>query len=284
MNDAPIHSQLDDFLADQDDFPFEVQVVEMLRTHGLDPEHAGFYVDEVTGKLRQFDIRAFLKDGLKLQVDQQKDPWWFSHVCLNIECKRLSSERPLIVACTKRKQAENISFLSTHWHGEDTPDHIYTSQIPPDRVQLFQDAFGTDYQSFLGRDTKQAVWEKGKWKASGQQHRTDFYERWSQCVMASIDASRIMLNELSDRNRSGVWKIWSPAILVVPDDALFAAEVDANGNWGDIRPCKAIRHKVGVDAFDLGLDGWPSHRLPLSCFSIVTALALERFVESRTTA
>lgn len=275
------HNLLNGFLTDQDDFPFEVEVVEMLRSHSLDPEHAGFYVDEVTGKLRQFDIRVFLKDGLKLQVGQQKNPCSFSKACINIECKNLSAERPLIVACTKRQPVENFTYLSTYWPGARVPNQISTPQIPPDQVQLFYDAFGPDYQNLMGRDTKQAIWEKDKWTSSKQQNRTDFYERWSQCVMASINSYRIMLKDLArGGNLSGERQIWSIAMLVVPDGTLFATECDEQGKWGSVRPCRAIRHKVGVNAFDIGLSNWPSHPVPLPCFSVITVSALEAFIKS----
>ncbi len=46
------------YLKDNSNFSFEAQVAKILRDYGFNVSHAGTYIDGVTKKIRQFDIRA----------------------------------------------------------------------------------------------------------------------------------------------------------------------------------------------------------------------------------
>ena len=59
LKTSPI--QKDDFikfLNSHSDFSFELSVLKMMRQNGIECEHGGLYEDPVTGKSREFDIRA----------------------------------------------------------------------------------------------------------------------------------------------------------------------------------------------------------------------------------
>jgi len=47
-----------EYLDSCSDFSFELSVLKMLRESDVDCEHGGLYEDPVTGKSREFDIRA----------------------------------------------------------------------------------------------------------------------------------------------------------------------------------------------------------------------------------
>jgi hypothetical protein len=55
----PINARdLEDFVANNSDFDFEMKVLAKLRSLDFECEHSGTYQDPVTHKARQFDIRA----------------------------------------------------------------------------------------------------------------------------------------------------------------------------------------------------------------------------------
>src|SRR6478672_8217493 len=51
-------ADLVEFIEDQSDFGFEIQVLNALVNEQFECEHGGTYEDRATGKSRQFDIRA----------------------------------------------------------------------------------------------------------------------------------------------------------------------------------------------------------------------------------
>jgi hypothetical protein len=70
---------LTEFMNTDSDFAFEMNVLRWLEDNGFECRHSGTYGDPVTGKLRQFDIRAEItsRSGnhtLALAVEMQESP------------------------------------------------------------------------------------------------------------------------------------------------------------------------------------------------------------------
>ena len=57
-NDAISEIDLIEYLDSSSDFSFELSVLKMLRESNIGCEYGGLYEDPVTGKSREFDIRA----------------------------------------------------------------------------------------------------------------------------------------------------------------------------------------------------------------------------------
>lgn len=92
--EAPVtQGELASFVADDSDFAFEMQVLAKLRALGFVCAHSGTYPDPVTGKVRQFDIRAWKDHGA-------------STLALAVECKNLRRSRPLLISAVPRTQGE----------------------------------------------------------------------------------------------------------------------------------------------------------------------------------
>jgi hypothetical protein len=87
-------NDLSNFIATESDFAFELQVLNSLRTDGIECQHGGTYIDPVTSKPRQFDIRA----------RAFTECYW---LYLAIECKHLKPNYPLLVHCVPRLPAES---------------------------------------------------------------------------------------------------------------------------------------------------------------------------------
>jgi hypothetical protein len=84
---------LADFVDNDSDFAFEMQVVAQLRSIGFECSHSGTYQDPVSDKIRQFDIRAFKHQG----------PYTLA---LAVECKNLRPDCPLLLSTVPRVAAE----------------------------------------------------------------------------------------------------------------------------------------------------------------------------------
>src|SRR5262245_29242861 len=82
-------TDIDSYLASRSDFVFELQVLKLLLGIGLKCSHGGTYDDPVKSVPRQFDIRAYLSAGV-------------IHVDLTVECKALSTTKPLVVLSIPR--------------------------------------------------------------------------------------------------------------------------------------------------------------------------------------
>lgn len=98
-------SDIETYLNDLSDFTFEIKTLKAFTSLGFECEHAGTYDDPVTGKTREFDIRARkrLLDEEKLKLD----------LSLSVECKNIKDNFPLVIHSTKRTEAE--SYLDLVW-------------------------------------------------------------------------------------------------------------------------------------------------------------------------
>jgi len=88
-------SELNDFVSGAADFAFEMSVLRELRAVGFECSHSGTYVDPVTNKIRQFDIRAVRGVGER-------------RLAMAVECKNLRTAAPVMVMASPRTAAEAV--------------------------------------------------------------------------------------------------------------------------------------------------------------------------------
>src|SRR6266576_3513075 len=99
--DAITETALNDFVAKDSDFGFEMRVLRQLRDLQFECLHSGMYQDPVSGKIRQFDIRARRKKGnCRLE--------------LAVECKNLRANYPLLLSSVPRTTTESFHQLIEH--------------------------------------------------------------------------------------------------------------------------------------------------------------------------
>ena len=99
-NDPITAKDLADFVSGSSDFGFEMAVLARLVEEGFSCSHSGTYRDPVTGKIRQFDIRAFIDRG-------------DSTLALAVECKNLRPNNPLLLSAVPRTSAEAFHDILT---------------------------------------------------------------------------------------------------------------------------------------------------------------------------
>ena len=82
-----------EYLQNADDFAFEREVYNVAHRLGFETQHAALYSDPITGKQRQFDIRA-------------SHTFQDNRIALAIECKGLTTDYPLLLSCVPRARSE----------------------------------------------------------------------------------------------------------------------------------------------------------------------------------
>jgi hypothetical protein len=83
-------------------FRFEMQVLNALVALGFRCEHGGIYVDPITERHREYDIRA---RNLLVTFPPAK---WNHELLLSVECKNISPTAPLLLHCTPRTGEESV--------------------------------------------------------------------------------------------------------------------------------------------------------------------------------
>jgi hypothetical protein len=183
MRDAPISSKdLIEFLDTSSDFAFELRCVEKLTQLGFHVEHGGSYTDRVTGKTRQFDIRA-LRTSSSLCVQ------------LPVECKNLTVSFPLIAMCVPRAPNESFHELLVAFHpdmeeGEES-EFPYGIRLPmpgfrpnckTERVDHTQSGYA------IGAPVSKAVAQVGRAKDKAITSTDgESFEKWSQALASAQD-------------------------------------------------------------------------------------------------
>ncbi|MFY3001865.1 hypothetical protein ACOTIX_22065 [Achromobacter xylosoxidans] len=196
--DPILASDISEFMQSQDDFALELRVVKYARELQYQASHSGSYEDPVTGKARQYDLRAdFSKRNCLVR--------------LAIECKSLQNYFPLVVSHTPRRKEESYHELI-----ESLPNHI-----PADKVKRK----GGLYQ--VGDPVGRATAQVGKSSSTDAWVSTDAdtHEKWSQ-ALASADGlvKKSPLGSVPQRHATVILPV-----LVVSDGALWSIGYDDDG-------------------------------------------------------
>jgi hypothetical protein len=190
------------------DFQLELDVFNSFVSHGVRPSHGGTYTDLVSGKDRQYDIRAEITAGI-------------CNLKLAVECKNLKENFPLLISRVPRlvEEAYHEVILGRHHSFPVDSGDIYRAkgQIFRSREPVGKSATQVGKTS---SDTK---------KAEPQIVNSDSetYEKWSQAI-----ASANELIGTSGHSSIGADSVNATVvfpILVVPNKTLWAADYSADG-------------------------------------------------------
>ena len=189
-----------DFLKNNDqDFTFELKVLQMINSFknklNIETTFGGFYIDPVTKKTRQFDIRV----EINLLINRIK---------LAIECKNLRKYYPLLIYLLKRKRNECYHNMINIGPGifeiiENKQPYTYYKEGKIVGKKLTQ--VGKSINEFISSDS-------------------DIFEKWSQSISSAYDLINIPFKEN---------KTFVIPILVVPDNTLWGAIYEDDGKLID---------------------------------------------------
>jgi hypothetical protein len=217
-------SDIEAYLKTESDFDFELSVLKLLGGHGFHNEHAGTYVDESTGKSRQFDIRSLIAS----------EPFV---IRLAVECKNLKEYYPLVVSRVPRMETESyhdvicafsherLGLTSREWISTSTFSRPIMRQAVTARVWREQSIYGSG--EFVGKATDQV----GRLAAAQSTWASDdreVYEKWSQAISSAADVTAHCAH-LCDMGALPAYCAFVLPVLVVPDGRLWAVDYDADG-------------------------------------------------------
>lgn len=223
LRDDPItQSDMIDFLNGHSDFSFEIQVLKILNQNGFSCEHGGSYIDRVTKKAREFDIRA-----TKI----------FHHhlfLRLAIECKNLRTNFPLLVSCVPRPVDESF--------------HEIVMSVDPDKMSLEKEPNPPFHMRHMLARSKtvrlsgeRSLYKTGDpvGKSCTQVGRTnkneisqgdsEVYEKWSQALSSADDLTYLACTDGIERTGNFAYSLVFP-LLVVPNGCLWTTLYDLEGN------------------------------------------------------
>jgi hypothetical protein len=193
---------LEEYLASESDFAFEMSVLSLLRKLDFACSHAGTYEDPITQKIRQYDLRAEkAKGNFKL--------------ALAIECKNLHTNFPLLISAVPR-----------------TVDEAFHEVI------RFRSATATSMRDVLRVDRGRSCYRPGEMvgKRTDQVGRAEHKAELFSDDGATFDKISQAINSSKDIFSETAWDTSFPylrvvvPVLVVPSAVLWQVEYDRDGN------------------------------------------------------
>jgi len=190
---------LQDFVSNNSDFAFEMNVLHWLRNNGFSCQHSATYRDPVTNKLRQFDIRAEVTSGTHT-------------LALAVECKNFRPNFPLLISTLPRTEAEAFhSFI----HFRSKPSNSFDAvAVNPSTVYRPNHAVGKTTDQ-VGRE------DHSKELVSNDEQA---FDKISQAINVCRDFVDRFASEVSN-----VAKRIIVPVLVVPSGMLWQVHYDTIG-------------------------------------------------------
>lgn len=211
---AIIQSDLTEYLSNFSDFSFEISVLKMLRDNGLTCEHGGHYEDPVTGKSREFDIRA-------TKTIQNR------RIRLAVECKNIRENFPILISCLHRHESE--SYHSVVRLQDQSQQSSLIPNLHDCRAKQFKIKSNNSFYKVsepVGKSTAQV----GKNAHDGEitSNDSELYEKWGQCLSSASDlVSDVYFDGRTEKTPylSSVFPF-----VVVPNGRLWSCLYDDRGN------------------------------------------------------
>jgi hypothetical protein len=267
-SDPITQSDIKKYLNTYSDFSFELQTLKKFVDLGFECSHGGTYEDPVTGKSREYDIRALLQKNI-------------IRVHLSVECKNLRENFPLVVHCLKRKENENYNELIHTFKPESKTQQTglgsnslpelfkeHSRSIKVKRFSLYPK------EQFVAKSADQI----GKRQDNGDITSSDgeVFDKISQAINSAID----LISEANDLDTdiSPNYLTLVCPVLVVPDSSLWQVRYSDNGEQiGEPEQINHVSYYIGK-GWTVG-DKFDSLHYTLSHLEIVTYSEIQNFVE-----
>jgi hypothetical protein len=266
LRNQPITAaELEKYLSTADDFAFELKCLHSLSERTtIRMEHGGTYTDPVSGKHRQFDIRANI-EVVPLRVS------------LAIECKNLSPAYPLLVSRVPRIESEAFHQLLIPEPESDLGGGFglrVPSLVHSNAESISAPASLYKTGDLVGKSVSRigVIADKpGEFQADD----SEIFDRWAQAVASAYDliseADRYFSNDDSDPRA-----YWIVPVLVVPEGTLWVADYAKKG------AVQAGPHQVDEVEIYLDHSAWKKGEMfsyTISHLHFVTAKGLLQLVD-----
>ena len=214
LRETPIGvADLEEYIRDQDDFALELDLFQHALQLEAAAEHGGTYVDPVTGRHRQFDLRIRIGSPERC-------------LFLAVECKNIGKNSPLLVSRIPREREEAFHDV-LHSYSHRAPGEV--AGVARDRAEVLR----VSDQSGLypaGRPVGKSTAQVGR-TLQGEltSADTESYEKWSQALSSAHD--------LVNRAFRGCEITLTPAclsvvipVLVLGDETLWTVDYSSSGS------------------------------------------------------
>lgn len=202
VNDAPFtQEEVQQYVQTYSDFSFEVKTLSLLCASSFNCSHSGTYTDPVTGKTREYDIRA-----TKIDIAQGIG---FYELQLPVECKNIKPNSPLVVHRLPRRREE-----STHDLVINTGNSRGRLTVPPP-FSLYQKG------NLAGKSVDQL--RRNDLKIYGSD--AEVFDKVSQALCSAYEMVQVAASGHGNFIVSSVIPI-----LVIPTGTLWIIDYDENGN------------------------------------------------------
>lgn len=204
---------IEQYSREYSDFSFELSVASEVRSFGIEVfGQSGIYTDPVTGKPREYDVRA------RKFIDGQKPLSLKGQVLFAIECKNIRDYCPLVVHCIRRDP--NKAYQNVVYNPSDHASHFLPNQqiILKERDGLYLSTQNTSWVGMsidqVGRDTNNKI----KATDSGV---------YNKIAQATHSAHELVESVSIYTNPVDIVSMILP-VLVVPDNRLFVIKYNDN--------------------------------------------------------
>jgi hypothetical protein len=213
--DVTTKQDLLEYLSGYSDFSFELSVLKMLLEHDIGCEHGGHYVDPVTNKSREFDIRA-TKTIEKYRVR------------MAIECKNIRDNFPILVSCVPRREEESYHQVAL---ARDPSADVrpFNPLLPRSRAKVL-DIRGENSLYVTGDPVGKSTAQVGRsMDGSITSNDNELYEKWGQCLNSLHDMAKSIYWDGDEDDHLDAYISSALPFVVVPDGRLWMAVYDLDG-------------------------------------------------------
>lgn len=266
-NDPVGSTDLIEFLETSSDFAFELACIERMSQLGYSCQHGGLYVDPVTKKARQFDIRAQIDDRQQLL-----------RVRCAIECKNLTESFPLLVMCVPRPGEESFHDLVFSFESTSAPQKSMVD-VPGLRkvchaIRIENGLSEYKARSPVGKSLVQVGRANDRTLIAND---AEVFEKWSQALSSASDLADEAAWD-GENHKTTFISLILP-ILVVPNGTLWQVDYLENGERNGA-PAKVDRCSFFVGREYEAGDRMRGSRLTISHLEFVTLAGLDALTKS----
>lgn len=213
-------ADLTDYFTSESDFAFEIRVIKELQKTG-DVLHGGTYMDAITGKPRQFDMRLTISNDRFV-------------IRMAVECKNLKTTFPLLVSCLPRHDDEAFQHIAV---SIDLGYHTFPDADQGEMACLANEAFVRTFSMSSAKCMYKTGEPVGKTLAQVSRdankvfnvNDAEIYGKWSQALSSADDLVAMCPDDGKSKECNYCFSSVIP-VLVVPDGTLWRCAFDLDGN------------------------------------------------------
>ena len=233
------------------DFGFEMKVLRALKTSDWDVEHSGTYVDPISKKNREFDLRA-----------NKRFKKWPHEVWLSIECKNINPTFPLIVQSVQRARQEAFHEIIHYTMNGSQPQVARSTTFS---------RYTSNQDDWVGKSFDQVRLDRKKDELVSSEGKT--FDKMSQALSS---AEGLIQRCVPSSNERDARFIICP-VLVIPDNCLWRLRYDETGTQvGDPKQVESIQYFIN-QSWPFSMQGIETV-YTISHLEIVTISAIGKFV------